>query len=316
MRQALRGLPTHRRALKPGPSKEGGEPGATSRPHCPGLGGQGRGLGSCDPRREGGDSIPYTHTHPLHPSRHPDAAPGRSVGNSPVTLATAAAAAVTQQFWFRCAHPSSPISAKGPEVLPAASCAPAGPHRRQDASWAAPQHPDFCKPLTKAEVGSYDVSGGTAAATLPPGSPRLGPSCTREPHSPPSFPVAPSPLLPSPLSHGTGRAGCSKHKPSQRLFHTSPSACRDSSSPGQVWILLLRWAVLLSGHLTPRDSGAGGGCKEAGRPAPATWGCQDAGGGARGRPEDPTAPKNAHPTPPTAPTGSVGFRSSSQMSLN
>lgn len=41
-----------------------------------------------------------THTHPLRPSRHPDAAPGGSVGNSPVTVATAAAA-VTQQFWFR-----------------------------------------------------------------------------------------------------------------------------------------------------------------------------------------------------------------------
>lgn len=313
MRQALWGLPTHRWALKPGPSKEGGDPGSTSRPLCPGLGRQGRGLGSCDPRRQGGDNIPYTHTHtPLHPSRHPDTAPGRRVGNSPVTLATAAAAAMTQQFWFRCAHPSSPISAKGPEVLPAASCAPAGPHRRQDASWAAPQHPDFCKPLTKAEVRSYDVSGWTAAATLPPGRPKLGPSCTREPHPLPS--LRPQPPTPIPLSHGMGRAGCSKHKPSQRLFHTSPSACRDSSSPGQVWILLLRWAVVLSGHLTPRDSW-GAARRPGGQPRPpGAVKMQEV--GREGVQRTPLHPKNTYPTPPTTPAGPAGFRSTSQTSLN
>lgn len=68
------------------------------------------------------------------------------MGNSPVTLATAAAAAVTQRFWFRCAHPSSPISAKGPEVLPAAPCEPAGLRWGQDPSQAAPSTPALQSP--------------------------------------------------------------------------------------------------------------------------------------------------------------------------
>lgn len=171
--------------------------------------------------REETTSLTHTHT-PLHPSRHPDTAPGRRVGNSPVTLATAAAAAMTQQFWFRCAHPSSPISAKGPEVLPAASCAPAGPHRRQDASCTAPQHPDFCKPLTKAEVRSYDVSGWTAAATLPPRSPQAGPLLHKG-TSPPSFPAAPNPLLPSPFLTGREEPGAQSTNHPKGCFTPAPA---------------------------------------------------------------------------------------------
>ena len=67
------------------------------------------------------------------------------MGNSPVTVATAASA-VTQQFWFRCAHPNSPVSAQGPGVLPTAPCKPAAPHRRQGASRQPPSALTSAKP--------------------------------------------------------------------------------------------------------------------------------------------------------------------------
>lgn len=110
------------------------------------------------------------------------------MGNSPVTLATAATARMTQQFWFRCVHPSSPVSAKGPEVLPAASRKPACLLQAPGPQLASPQHPHFCKPLTKAEIGWSSCLWGWAAATaMPPGSP--GP-LLHTGTSPPSFPMA------------------------------------------------------------------------------------------------------------------------------
>lgn len=152
------------------------------------------------------------------------------MGNSPVTLATAATARMTQQFWFLCVHPSSPVSAKGPEVLPAASRKPACLLQAPGPQLGSPQHPHFCKPLTKAEIGWSSCLWGRAAATaMPPGSP--GPSYTQEPHPLPS-PWPPTPIL---LSHGTGRARCSKHteqKPPQ-ISVTGPPHQSDSPSPGR-----------------------------------------------------------------------------------
>lgn len=112
------------------------------------------------------------------------------MGNSPVTLATAATARMTQQFWFRCVHPSSPVSAKGPEVLPAASRKPACLLQAPGPQLGSPQHPHFCKPLTKAEIGWSSCLWGSAAVTaMPPGSPG---SLLHTGTSPPSFPMAPN----------------------------------------------------------------------------------------------------------------------------
>lgn len=110
--------------------------------------------------------------------------PAGSVGNSQVTLATAAAAAMTQQFWFRYVHPTLSPSPEALSACPASQPVSTGPGPPAGGG-AGLQHPSTpsCKPLTEAE--NVDTS------------PEMGASCSAAPWYPQAT-MHRNLLLPSP----------------------------------------------------------------------------------------------------------------------
>lgn len=174
----------------------------------------------------GRDTIPSPHAPP--PCNAAGWPHRGGVGHSHVTLATAASATMTQQFWFRCAHPRAPISAKGPEVLPAASHELACPHRRQN----APPAPHFCKPR-QAAIGPCScvwewrrLLGCPRVASGPPAHRNLSPF------------LPPGPQDPAPASSRDRKGLVAKHtqqKPARVGLTGQPWPLRARARP--------RWAA-------------------------------------------------------------------------
>lgn len=174
-----------------------------SRSHCP-AGLTGRGLQSRD--WEGGGTSLSTHPCPAL-SRLGLQEEAWETRRSPRQQRHAT---VTQQFWFRCFHPSSQVSTKGPEVLPAARREPACLHRRQH-----PTTPTSANPW-RVEPGPADgAGGGQPAAPAPPRAPSTTPASA-----------------PIPLSHGAEEEPGAQS--ARRPDFPPLSAQSHASSPGWV----------------------------------------------------------------------------------
>ena len=110
--------------------------------------------------------------------------------------------AVTQQFWFRCAHPSSPLSAQGPGVLPTAPCKPAHPTGAR-APAGSPPAPSLLQSPDRGGSQVLQLLWTDRGRCAAPGSPRAG-LLLHTGASPPFLPVGPDSHPPPPRTGGAG----------------------------------------------------------------------------------------------------------------
>lgn len=120
--QALGGSPTHRGALRPGHSEEGGELGSTQRPHARASGGRAGSPIAC--LQERGTETPLRHPRRGTPCLSPQpcapqaARRRRERGKLTGHPGNSCRAAMTQQFWFRCVCPALPPAPEAPRRCP------------------------------------------------------------------------------------------------------------------------------------------------------------------------------------------------------